>query len=67
MARPWRLSRPIQIADLTSGVVGVFFSVLENKDAYDSNYYVPIIKGDIGRLDFEPNEVVHHATPPIKQ
>ena len=43
------------IADLTSGVVGVFFSVLEDKDAYDSNYYVPIIKmlSDIGRLDFK--------------
>ncbi|PDT33406.1 MULTISPECIES: serine hydrolase domain-containing protein [Sinorhizobium] len=43
------------IADLTSGVVGVFFSVLENAAAYDSNYYVPIIKmlGDIGRLDFD--------------
>lgn len=43
------------IADLTSGVVGVFFSVLEDKDAYDANYYVPIIKmlSDIGRLDFK--------------
>jgi CubicO group peptidase (beta-lactamase class C family) len=43
------------IADLTSGVVGVFFSVLENKDAYDASYYVPIIKmlSDIGRLDFK--------------
>ncbi|MER8413025.1 serine hydrolase [Mesorhizobium sp. M1342] len=43
------------IADLTSDVVGVFFSVLENWEAYDSDYYIPIIKmlGDIGRLDFE--------------
>jgi len=43
------------IADLTSGVVGVFFSVLEDKDAYDASYYVPIIKmlSDIGRLEFK--------------
>ncbi|WP_018099518.1 serine hydrolase domain-containing protein [Sinorhizobium meliloti] len=43
------------IADLTSGVVGVFFSVLENSAAYDSNYYIPIIRmlEDIGRLDFD--------------
>jgi hypothetical protein len=43
------------MADLTSGVVGVFFSVLEDKDAYDASYYVPIIKmlSDIGRLEFK--------------
>lgn len=41
------------VADLSSGVVGVFFSVLEEKDAYDANYYIPVIKAltDIGRLD----------------
>jgi CubicO group peptidase (beta-lactamase class C family) len=32
------------LADLTSGVVGIFFSVLENRDAYDADYYVPIIR-----------------------
>jgi CubicO group peptidase (beta-lactamase class C family) len=39
------------VADLTSGVVGVFFSVLEDKDAYDMDYYPPIIRmlADIGR------------------
>ncbi|MES0039798.1 hypothetical protein NKJ74_32140 [Mesorhizobium sp. M0046] len=44
------------IADLTSGVAGVFFSVLEEKDAYDANYYIPLIKAlaDIGRLDVDP-------------
>ncbi|TIM52306.1 MAG: beta-lactamase family protein [Mesorhizobium sp.] len=43
------------IADLASGVVGIFFSVLENKEAWDSNYYIPIIKmlADIGQLDFD--------------
>jgi CubicO group peptidase (beta-lactamase class C family) len=42
------------IADLTSGVVGVFFSVLEDKDGYDASYYVPVIRmlSDIGRLSF---------------
>jgi CubicO group peptidase (beta-lactamase class C family) len=39
------------VADLTSGVVGVFFSVLEDKDAYDAAYYPPIIRmlADIAR------------------
>jgi hypothetical protein len=39
------------VADLTSGVVGVFFSVLEDKDAYDASYYPPIIRmlADIAR------------------
>ena len=43
------------IADLTSGVVGVFFSVLEDKDGYDTNYYVPVIRmlSDIGRMSFK--------------
>ncbi|MQW56147.1 serine hydrolase domain-containing protein [Sinorhizobium meliloti] len=43
------------IADLTSGVVGVFLSVLEDKNAYDVDYYIPIIKmlSEIGRLDFD--------------
>ncbi|WP_292337866.1 serine hydrolase [Mesorhizobium sp.] len=42
-------------ADLVSGVVGVFYSVLENKEGTDSYYYVPIIKmlEEIGRLDFQ--------------
>lgn len=42
------------IADLTSGVVAAFFSVLEVKAASDRSYYGPIIKmmSDIGRLDF---------------
>jgi CubicO group peptidase (beta-lactamase class C family) len=46
------------IADLTSGVVGVFFSVLENKDAYDADYYIPVIRmlSDIGRLEFDPSK-----------
>jgi CubicO group peptidase (beta-lactamase class C family) len=39
------------VADLTSGTVGVFFSVLEDKDAYDASYYPPIIRmlADIAR------------------
>jgi CubicO group peptidase (beta-lactamase class C family) len=42
------------VADLTSGVVGVFFSVLDDKDGYDLDYYPPIIRmlAAIGRLDF---------------
>ncbi|ESY28921.1 serine hydrolase [Mesorhizobium sp. LNJC391B00] len=42
------------IADLVSGVVGVFFSVVENREGNDSNYHVRVIEmlQDIGRLDF---------------
>jgi CubicO group peptidase (beta-lactamase class C family) len=32
------------LADLTSGVVGVFFSVVEDKDGYPQDYYPPVIK-----------------------
>lgn len=32
------------LADLDSGVVGVFFSVLENPDAHDGDYSVSVIK-----------------------
>ncbi|WP_292506512.1 serine hydrolase [Mesorhizobium sp.] len=43
------------IADLTSGVVGVVFSVVENREGNDSNYHVRIIKmlEQIGRLNFD--------------
>jgi CubicO group peptidase (beta-lactamase class C family) len=55
------------LADLTSGVVGVFFSVLENQTGYDAAYYSPIIEmlaaigrldfsGDLHRTSFDPNE-----------
>ncbi|MSP82692.1 MAG: hypothetical protein EXQ94_07120 [Alphaproteobacteria bacterium] len=41
------------LADLTSGVVGVFFSVVEDKDGYPQPYYPPIITmlAEIARLD----------------
>jgi CubicO group peptidase (beta-lactamase class C family) len=44
------------LADLTSGVVGVYFSVMENKDGYDADFYLPVIGmlSDVGRLDFAP-------------
>lgn len=32
------------LIDLATGTVGAFLSVLENRDAYDSNYYPPIIR-----------------------
>ena len=32
------------LADLESGVVGVFFSVLENRAAYDPDYMTKIIR-----------------------
>jgi CubicO group peptidase (beta-lactamase class C family) len=43
------------LADLTSGVVGVFFSVLENRDAHDADYSAEIINmlQGIGELPFE--------------
>jgi CubicO group peptidase (beta-lactamase class C family) len=43
------------LADLESGVVGVFFSVLENRDAHDANYSAEIINmlQGIGELPFE--------------
>ncbi len=43
------------LADLQSGVVGVFFSVLENRDAYDSDYFAEIIDmlQSIGELPFD--------------
>ncbi len=42
------------LADLTSGVVGVFFSVVEDKDGYPQPYYPPIIRmlAAIAELDF---------------
>lgn len=42
------------LADLTSGVVAVFFSVLESKDPSDENYFESVSKmlSDIGRLEF---------------
>jgi CubicO group peptidase (beta-lactamase class C family) len=41
------------LADLTSGVVGVFFSVVEDKDGYPLDYYPPLIAmlAGIARLD----------------
>jgi CubicO group peptidase (beta-lactamase class C family) len=43
------------LADLESGVVGVFFSVLENRDAHDADYSSEIINmlQSIGELQFE--------------
>ena len=43
------------LADLTSGVVGVFFSVLENRDAHDADYSPEIINmlQSVGELQFE--------------
>ncbi|MER9294800.1 beta-lactamase family protein [Mesorhizobium sp. M0510] len=43
------------IADLVSGIVGVFLSVVENREGIDSNYTVRIIKmlQDIGRLEIQ--------------
>lgn len=43
------------LADLTSGVVGVFLSVVEDKDGYPQAYYPPIIKllAAIAELDFD--------------
>ncbi len=32
------------LADLSSGVVGVFFSVLENRDAHDPEYSTDFIR-----------------------
>jgi CubicO group peptidase (beta-lactamase class C family) len=42
------------LADLDSGVVVVFFSVLENRDAYEADYYTRIIKmgAKIGCLEY---------------
>lgn len=43
------------VADLTSGVVAAFFSVLEVNEAFMSDYNVALIKmlTDIGRLEFK--------------
>ena len=43
------------LADLTSGVVAAFLSVLETKFGTAANYSVPIITmlSDIGRLEFD--------------
>ena len=43
------------LADLESGVVGVFFSVLENRDAHDADYSSEIINmlQSVGELQFE--------------
>ena len=43
------------LADLESGVVGVFFSVLENRDAHDADYSSEIINmlQSIGELPFD--------------
>lgn len=40
------------LADLTSGVVGVAYSVIEDRSGYDAGYYVPMIKmlEEIARL-----------------
>ena len=43
------------LCDLTSGVVGVYFSVIEDKDAYPLDFYPPLIAAleAIGRLSFD--------------
>jgi CubicO group peptidase (beta-lactamase class C family) len=43
------------LADLDSGVVVAFFSVLENRDAYEADYYPRIIEmgAKIGRLEYD--------------
>jgi len=43
------------LADLDTGVVGVFFSVLENRDAHDADYSTEIIDmlQEIGELPFD--------------
>jgi CubicO group peptidase (beta-lactamase class C family) len=42
------------LADLTSGVIGVFYSVVEDKDGYPLDYYPPVIKmlQAIAAMDF---------------
>ena len=42
------------LADLTSGVVGVFYSVVEDKDGYPLDYYPPVIAmlETIAAMDF---------------
>jgi CubicO group peptidase (beta-lactamase class C family) len=42
------------LADLESGVVAAFFSVLEDKNAYDLGYFPPVIRmlAEIARLEF---------------
>lgn len=48
------------LVDLTSGVVGLFLSVLDNRSGYDAAYYLPIINTlqAIGELDFEDKSAV---------
>lgn len=43
------------LVDLTTGVVGVFLSVLDNRSGYDPAYYAPIIRTleAIGEMTFE--------------